>query len=176
MNFEGYDSKTNTISFFSPYLSYIVKEIYSASIRCDKKGNPRIKRNGQPMLYPSNSFLVKPSIVSERNKAAVENVFIIVQLIEQAGNNGIPHIKAKTLIERNEALKARLKKSTNPVQLLRRVFKKTWQLLREQTLLLEVYEDIELPDPNNIEQIPTFGNLDHVFNFRHNGKKRNVHT
>ena len=137
-----------------------------------RKATPESKRNGQPMLYPSNSFLVKPSIVSERNKAAVENVFIIVQLIEQAGNNGIPHIKAKTLIERNEALKARLKKSTNPVQLLRRVFKKTWQLFREQTLLVEAYEDIELPDSNNIEQIPTFGNLDHVFNFRHKGKKR----
>ena len=174
MNFEGYDSETNTISFFSPYLSYIIREIYSASIRCDKKGIPRIKRNGQPMLYPSNSFLIKPSIVSERNKAAVENVFIIVQLIEQAGDKGIPHIKAKTLIERNEALMWRLKRDTHPHRLLSRVFKKTWQLLREQTLLLEVYEDIELPDPNDIEQIPTFGNLDHVFNFRHKGKKKNV--
>ena len=173
MNFEGYDSKTNTISFFSPYLSYIIREIYSASIRCDKKGNPRIKRNGQPMLYPSNSFLVKPSIVSERNKAAVENVFIIVQLIEQAGNKGIPHIKAKTLIERNEVLKLRLKDSSNPTQLLKRVFKKTWQLLHEQTLLLDVYENIELPDPNDIQQIPTPSNLEHVFNFKHNGKKRN---
>ena len=174
MNFEGYDSKTNTISFFSPYLSYIIREIYSASIRCDKKGNPRIKRNGQPMLYPSNSYLIKPSIVSERNKAAVENVFIIVQLIEQAGDKGIPHIKAKTLIERNEALTWRLKRDTHPHRLLSRVFKKTWQLLREQTLLLEVYEDIKLPDPNDIEQIPTFGKLDHVFDFRHKGKKKNV--
>ncbi len=174
MNFEGYDSKTNTISFYSPYLSYIVKEIYSASIRCDKKGNPRIKRNGQPMLYPSNSHLVKPSIVSERNKAAVVNVFNVVSLIEQAGDKGITHIKAKTLIERNEALKLRLKTDTHPNRLLSRVFKKTWQLLREQTLLLEVYEDIELPDPNDIEQIPTFGNLDHVFEFKHKGKKKNL--
>lgn len=142
MNFEGYDSETNTISFYSPYLSYIVRKIYSASIRCDKKGNPRIKRNGLPMLYPSNSFLIKPSIVSERNKA----------------------------------FKARLKKSTNPVQLLRRVFKKTWQLLREQTLLLEVYEDIELPDPDDITQTPTFADLDHVFMFRHKGKKKNLRT
>ena len=176
MNFEGYDSKTNTISFYSPYLSYIIREIYSASIRYDKKGNPKLKRNGQPMLYPSNSFLVKPSIVSERNKAAVENVFIIVQLIEQAGDRGMTHIKAKTLIERNEALKARLKRDTHPNRLLSRVFKKTWQLLREQTLLLEVYEDIELPDPDDIEQIPTFGNLEHVFEFRHKGKKKNVRT
>ena len=172
MNFEGYDYETNTISFFSPYLNYIVQKIYSTSIRCDKKGNQRLKRNGQPMLYPSNSYLIKPSIVSERNKAAVENVFIIVQLIEQAGNKGIPHIKAKTLIERNEVLKLRLKDSSNPTQLLKRVFKKTWQLLREQ----DVYENIELPDPNDIEQIPTPSNLNHVFNFKHNGKKGNAHA
>ena len=176
MNFEGYDYETNTISFFSPYLNYIVQKIYSASIRCDKKGNPRIKRNGLPMLYPSNSYLIKPSIVSERNKAAVANVFIIVQLIEQAGDKGIPHIKAKTLIERNAVLRLRLEDSSNPTQLLKRVFKKTWQLLRKQTLLLEVYKDIELPDPNGIEQIPTPGNLEHVFNFRHSGKKKNVRT
>lgn len=176
LTFAGYDAENNTISFVSPYLMHIVRKIYSASIRCDKKGNPRIKRNGQPMLYPSNSYLIKPSIISERNKAAVENVFIIVQLIEQAGNKGIPHIKAKTLIERNEVLKLRLKDSSNPTQLLKRVFKKTWQLLREQTLLLDVYENIELPDPNDIQQIPTPSNLEHVFNFKHNGKKRNAHA
>lgn len=173
LTFAGYDAENNTISFVSPYLMHIVRKIYSASIRCDKKGNPRIKRNGQPMLYPSHSFLIKSSIASERNKAAVENVFIIVQLIEQAGDN-TPHIKARTIIERNEALKARLQRDTHPNRLLSRVFKKTWQLLREQTLLLEVYEDIELPDPNDIQQIPTPGNLDHVFEFKHSGKKRNA--
>lgn len=176
MNFEGYDYETNTISFFSPYLNYIVQKIYSTSIKLDKKGNPRVKRNGQPVLYPSNSFLIKPSIVSERNKAAVVNVFIIVQLIEQAGDKGIPHIRASTIIERNEVFKLRLQNSSNPAQLLKRAFKKTWQLLREQTLLLEVYEDIELPDPNDITQLPTFGNLDYVFKFKHKGKKKNART
>ena len=171
MNFEGYDYETNTISFFSPYLNYIVQKIYSASIRRDKKGNPRIKRNGQPMLYPSHSFLVKSSIASERNKTAVENVFIIIQLIEQAGDKGIPHIKAKTIIERNEVLKMRLQNSSNPAQLLRRTFKKTWQLMRTQTLLLNVYEDIELPDPNDITKIPTPSNLNTlIFKFPHKGK------
>ena len=45
------------------------------------------------MLYPHNALLIKPSIVGEHNKAAVDNVFVIVQLIEQAGDN-IPHIKS----------------------------------------------------------------------------------
>ena len=172
MNFEGYDSKTNTISFFSPYLNYIVCEIYSASIKYDKKEQPKLKRNGQPMLYPSNSFLIKPSIVAERNKAAVENVMIIVKVIEQAGNNGTPHVKASTIVERNEALKLRLSKDKNPFRLLERVFKRTWELLRAQTTLQETYKDIELPDPEDKKNIPTPSNLDKVvFAFPHKGKK-----
>lgn len=171
MNFEGYDSKTNTISFFSPYLNYIVREIYSASIKYDKKGQPRLKRSGQPMLYPSNSFLIRPSIVSERNKTAVENVMIIVKVIEQAGDNGTPHIRASTIVERNEALKLRLSKDTHPFRLLKRVFKRTWELLRAQTTLQETYKDIELPDPEDKKNIPTPSNLDKViFAFPHKGK------
>ena len=175
MNFEGYDYETNTISFFSPYLNYIVQKIYSASIRCDKKGNPRLKRNGQPMLYPCNSYLIKPSIIGERNKAAVLNVFIIVQLIEQTGSTGTPHIKASTIVERNEALKARLKKNTHPNRLLSRVFKRTWELLRSHTTLLETYDDIVLPDPDDICNIPTPSNMnDLVFEFPHKGKTKKI--
>ena len=173
MNFEGYDYETNTISFFSPYLNYIVQKIYSASIRRDKKGNPKLNSKDRPMLYPCNSYLIKPSIIGERNKDAVFNVFIIVQLIEQAGHKGIPHIKASTIVERNEALKSRLHKSTNPVQLLKRVFKKTWELLWTHTLLLETYDSIVLPDPNDITKIPTPSNMHKlVFEFPHNGKTK----
>ena len=175
MNFEGYDSKTNTISFFSPYLMYIIRTIYSESIQRDKRGNPKLKRNGRPMLNPSNSFLIKASIVAERNKAAVENVMIIVKVIEQTGNNGTPHIRASTIIERNESLKKRLSKNSQPSRLLARIFKKTWVLLREQTTLLEIYQDIELPNPDDTRNIPTSGNMNTlIFSFPHNGKIENV--
>ena len=173
--FAGYDAEDNTISFHSPYLMHVVRKIYSESIKHDKKGNPRLKRNGQPMLYPSHSYLIKPSIVVERNKAAVENVRIIVQVIEQAGDKGTPHIKASTIIERNEALKIRLSKDKNPDRLLKRVFKKTWELLRDKTTLLETYDGIKLPTPDNVKNIPTPGNLDEiVFSFPHNGKNKNA--
>ena len=173
MNFEGYDAETNTIAFYSPYLNYIVQKIYADSVKLDRKEQPRLKRNGQPMLYPSNSYLIKPSIVAERNKAAVDNVRIIVQVIEQTGSFGTPHISAKTIIERNEGLKLRLSKDTHPNRLLSRVFKRSWELLREQTTLLEAYEGIVLPDPDDIRNIPTLGNMgDLVFEFPHNGKNK----
>ena len=40
--------------------------------------------------------MIKSSIGKERNKKAVEIVFVIVSLIEQSGNH-CPHIKAKRL-------------------------------------------------------------------------------
>ena len=172
LNFEGYNSENNTISFFSPYLIYVVRKIFSEATEKDKRGNPKLKKNGLLMLSPHHSFLVKSTIATERNKAAVENVMIIVKVIEQAGSNGTPHIKASTIVERNEALKQRLSKNAKPARLLARVFKRTWELLRDQTTLLETYEELELPDPDNIRNIPTPGNMDKlVFEFPHKGKK-----
>ena len=171
LNFEGYDSEKNTISFYSPYLIYVVRKIFSEARELDKKGNPKLNRKGFPRLTPHHSFLIKSTIVKERNKAAVDNVRIIVQVIEQTGSEWTPHIKASTIIERNELLKLRLSKSANPLQLLSRVFKKTWELLRTQTTLLDTYDSIILPDPNDVKNIPTLSNLDIVFNFPHNGKR-----
>ena len=171
LNFAGYNAEDNTISFFSPYLIYVVRKIFSEALIKDKKGQPKLKRNGFPMLEANHSFLIRPSIVTERNKAAVENVMIIVKVIEQAGDRGTPHIKASTIIERNEALKWRLSKDQNPERLLARVFKRTWELLREETTLQETYQDIELPDPEDKKNIPTPSRLDKiVFEFPHKGK------
>ena len=172
MNFEGYDAKTNTISFFSPYLNYVIKTIYNASIRTNKKRIPQLKKNGLPVLNPSHSYLVKPEIYKERNIAAVINVFIIITVIEQAGNN-IPHISTQTIVDRNENLKLRLEKDSNHAsRLLKRVFSKTWELLREKTRLTEYYDGIVLPDPKDISNIPIYSQLyKHTFTFPHNGKK-----
>lgn len=175
LTFAGYDAEDNTISFISPYLMYIVRKIYSSSLKLDKKGNPRLKQNVRPMLNPFNSYLIKTSIIVERNKAAIENVRIIIQVIEQTGSIGTPHIKASTIIERNEALKQRLDRDKNPSRLLGRVFKKTWELFRTQTTLLETYNSIVLPDPNDITKIPTPSNMHKlVFEFPHKGKNKKI--
>lgn len=171
LNFEGYNDKNNTISFSSPYMNYLIKKIYSAAIRKDKKGNPKLTSSGEPKLKASHSFLIKNSIAKEKNKAAVENVCIIVRVIEAAGNNTV-NIKAKTIIERNTQFAERLKTYSKPSTLLARTFKKTWELLDTQTYLKDYYKEIKLPDPKNPANIPTVKNMNTlVFKITHNGKK-----
>jgi len=171
LNFEGYNDKNNTIAFSSPYMNYLIRTIYNLSLRTDKAGKPKLKKSGDPLTLPSHSYLVDSSIAKERNKAAAENVIIIVTLIEQAGDN-IPRIKASTLIERNVQLAERLEEAANPRTLLTRTFKKTWELLRTKTRLEEVYKDIQLPDPDDPAFMPTMKTLDStVFTFPHKGKK-----
>ena len=152
-------------------MNYVIKTIYNLSIRKTKDGKPKLKKNGTPLMLPSHSYMIDSSITKERNKAAAENVVILVTLIEQAGDN-IPRIKASTLIERNVQLADRLESAANPRTLLNRTFIRTWALLREKTRLTEVYKDIQLPDPKDPAAIPTMKTLDNVvFSFPHNGKK-----
>lgn len=171
LNFEGYNDKNNTIAFSSPYMNYLIRTIYNLSLRKDKGGKTKLKKSGEPLTLPSHSYLVDSSIAKERNKAAAENVILIVTLIEQAGDN-IPRIKASTLIERNVQLAERLESTTNPSVILKRTFTRTWELLRTKTRLEETYKDIKLPDPKDPAFMPTMKTLDSVvFSFPHNGKK-----
>ena len=149
-------------------MNLVIQTIFNVSVRTTKAGQPKLKSNGEPQRLPSHSYLINADIVKERNKAAVENVIIIVTLIEQAGDN-VPRIKASTIIERNPQLKERLEATANEhkAQFLKRVFSKTWELLRTRTKLTEVYEDIQLPNPNDPAAIPTAKTLsDIVFTFR----------
>ena len=165
----GYDAESNTIRFASPYMTRLIKRIYNVSIRKDRKGSPHLKKDGTPLLEVSHSYLVKSSIVKERNKRAVEIVMVVVTTIEQSGKN-TPHLKASTIINRIP----QLKKTYNDTpakhknRVLTRAFKKAWELLETQTNLRKKYPDIILPDPNNPQNIPTTSNLNKlVFEFPH---------
>ncbi|MCQ2408869.1 MAG: hypothetical protein MJ065_10145 [Oscillospiraceae bacterium] len=172
LNFEGYDDKRNTISFSSPYMNMVIKTVYKLAIERKKNGEPKLTHRGDVVRKPSHTFLVKTSIVKERNKAAVENVLIIAQLIEQCGDH-TPHISALTLIERNPQFEQRLAAAKNKTTLLKRVFETTWRILREQTHLEERYPGIELPDPKDPAMLPTLKNVNTiVFTFTHHGKKK----
>lgn len=171
LNFEKYDDKTNTVTFSSPYMNYVIQNIYDLSLR-KENGKVRVTNSGKPLTLPTHSYLIDESIVRERNKAAAENVIIIVGLIEQAGSNE-PHIKASTLLERNVQFAERLKATKNPRVILERTFKKTWELLETKTRLKDVYENIQLPSPSDPQFMPTMKTLDQtVFKFPHDGKKK----
>lgn len=171
LNFEGYDTETNTISISSPYLLHIVEEIYRISVRRYKDGTPKLKNNGTPLQRPVNSYLVHSDIQKERNKAAISNVIILVQGIERCGGNQY-RIKAETLIDRNPVFKDQLENNQNKNRLLKRTFAKTWELLRNKTSLLETYKNISLPDPKDPAFIPTYSQLENfVITIQHDGKK-----
>ena len=171
--FGKYEEQSNTITVWSPYLIKVIETVIGEAIKIDSKTKlPKLDKNGKTIPLATNSFLIKSSIYSERNQAAVENVIIIIQVIEQAGNF-TPNIKASTIIERNPIFKYRLDESSSrhKTQLLERVFKRTWELLREQTHLSDVYKNIQLPDPNDPNNIPTAKTLNMVFSFPHEGKQ-----
>ncbi len=174
LNFEEYNAKDNTITYTAPYLVYLVKTLLELQPRRTAKGEIKTSKNGNKLLKPINSYLIKPSLNKERNIPARNNVALIVQLIEKAGNN-TPHISLKTLIERNPALKNRLKKAKNTTiynQHLKRTFAKTWELLKTKTTLEQTYKDIKLPDPKDPATIPTKSIINKmVFEFPHKGKR-----
>ncbi|MCI9077411.1 MAG: hypothetical protein HFH68_00625 [Lachnospiraceae bacterium] len=166
-----YDLCSNTIRFRSPYMARLLTEIFKANIKKDKNGRPVIKKNGQPDMLPSHSFLVDKSIAKERNKKAVEIVLILVVLIEEAGNT-CPHIKAKTIIDRTCLLKHSLEgqNTSNKNLMLKRAFSKALELLAKKTSIKHTYKGIQLPDP---AVVPVSSMLDMVFSFPHGNKKRN---
>ena len=167
----GQDDKNHTITISMPYINRLIENIYKWSVQDEKKKNGKTVKYLKPK--PTHSYLIKPSIQTERNYMAVENVHIIVTLIEKAGNN-IPHIKAQTLIDRNPLLKASLEKSApaDKNKTLKRAFTKTWELLQTQTYLSEKYPEIILPDFNDQKNIPTMSKLSMVFEFKHKGKRK----
>lgn len=170
LNFMGEDITRNTIRFSSPYFSEIINSI--DKIRYDSVNNDkRKKKNKDYKERPCYSYLIKSSIVKERNKNAVRNVEIIVVLIEQAGDN-LPQIKVNTIIERNTYLKIALegKSTSNKNTILKRVFEKTFEILEKQTKLKEKYKNIQLPDYRDASNIPTSTTLDKVYSFPHEGK------
>ena len=97
--------------------------------------------------------MIDSSLTKERNKAAAENVVILVTLIEQAGGS-LPNIKASTLVERNVQLAERLENDPqHRAQLLKRVFTKTWELMKTKTKLAERYKNLRVSVDKNSDGV-----------------------
>lgn len=174
LNFEGYDTETNVISISSPYLAHIVEQVVENSIKRDNKGHILFNRSNMPKMLPINCYLVKSEISKERNKAAVENVYIICRGIAAAGEKNIYHISAKTLLEKNAIMQYQYERDSNKRRYLQKCFKRTWELLRDCTILQERYKNIVLPDPTDPAMIPSKRTLqDLVIEFPHEGFDKN---
>lgn len=175
----GEDREKNTISFASPYMLKVIKDLSKASVRKSKQGLDIVDKNGMPKMLPAYTYIPDMALAKEKNKKAVEIVCIVVTTIEQAGSHGTPHISAKTIIERNPLLKQSIDNATrlsNKNTFLARSFEKAWELLRTKTNIMERYKNIKLPDPKakdfKLKYIPTMSTLDMVFEFPHEGKIR----
>lgn len=171
LTFQGYDADKNVIEFSSPYFAFVVQNILKDALIRDEKGNRIYDASGNVKRLPNHSFLVHPDIMSEKNKVAVENVFIIVSGIERAGGRQY-HINARTLINQNPQFSEMLENTQNKRRAISRTFKKTYELLRDKTDLTKEYISIQLPDPDDPKMIPTESKLDSfVITIKHNGKK-----
>lgn len=168
----GYYESENRISFTMPYFNALIYRTLQKKICREKGFIVRNRSSGLALTKAVETYLIKDSIVKERNTRAAEVVYIVCVLIETCGDR-LPHISAKTIIDRMPELKKALENmstAANRNTLLRRTFTKAWELLRTQTELEQVYKDIHLPDPKNPLCIPTVGTLDIVFSFPHKGK------
>ena len=170
----AHEESNNTITFEAPYLNILAYRIMDSSIRRDSRGTIQRKKNGQPKLSASHSYLIMTSIASEKNKQAVEVVQIICDLIENAGSHPgtIPHISVKTILKQHPQLQQALDQiedQSNKTRLLRTTFKRAWELLHEKTWLELYYPGIKFPSVT-----PTITTLDMVFEFPHNGKVKGI--
>ena len=171
-----YNVDNNTITLASPYLAKLVNEIIYENIKRKKTGEMLLGKDETIKYNPSHSFLIKPTIAKQRNKAAVENVYIIVALIEQAGNPKknkktiTPSITASELISRNETLRTMLddaSSNSHKTKTLHRCFEKTYELLRDETWLLDKYKGLKMPT-----EIPTARTVNTLtLKFPHGGRK-----
>ena len=86
LKLKGYDTSDNTITVLCPYLDQLVKEVLELAIKTKnvyKEKKVVTKKDGYIIRNPSHSYLIKPSIVKQRDHAAAENVY----------NSNFPHLQ-----------------------------------------------------------------------------------
>lgn len=176
------DMKNQTMTFAVPYIMKL-SEVLAEKNHVEKK-----TRQGALIDYqqPYHNTLVHSSIAKERNKTAVELVYLITTGLLQRGY--IPDIQtyrkkgAKTqypervtysisfrsLINDAPLLRGRIqsyKDVSNKNNALRRAFEKAYQLIDKKTDAAEWFVDLH---GNRI--IPTMATLDDELTFTHNGR------
>jgi len=92
----GFDIAANTITIAAPYMNRILFDIMEK--------NEKTKKNGEKYLNPAHHFLMHSTIVSERNKPAIEIANRIITGIMQRGTTPdakLPQNKNLNLADNN---------------------------------------------------------------------------
>lgn len=166
--FIKYDQITNTITFASPYMNLILRQLQEVNIVRPKKG--------REFLMPHYSYLVHSTIANEKNKPAIELTVAIVTLLHQRGtrkdkkcdSNVITvHKRYRDLIKEVPILDDMLfgqNQAKHINTIISRAFTGAYKLLKEKTDVYDYYIDLQIP-----ETIPTVKVLDDVMTISHNG-------
>ena len=172
LDFIKYEKETNIMTFASPWMNKILRELESANTIKPKKGDLYIK--------PHHGFLVHSNIAKERNKPAIEIVQVIVALLQERAEDKrenvqmtTAHIKISTIIERIPLLNQKLdntKTIADKNRVLKRAFSKTYELLKTRTDLYTYYNNLTIP-----EIVPTVSIVDQVINITHSGINKDYH-
>lgn len=162
----GENTVKNTVTFISPYLSRVISLITKSNYKRDSSGKIMFKKDGGPIALPKHSYLIHSDIVKEKNRKAVEIVYIIVQLIEDNPGNKEPSITAADIVEKtyylyNSLVEAPNRQAYNTY--LKRSFIQAWKLLEEKTDLKTRYPSIIFPTEKEYPTKSTLAKTKYIF-------------
>lgn len=156
------DKRNGVLTLASPFFIDLMK-----AIEDDSTISKTIKGKTKTFTLPAYSYLIKSTINKCKNKEAIAVADYLVTLIEQAGGTGA-HIRIDTILERIPILKEKLEgiaANKDKSIILRRTFKKAYELLKQETFIYDKYKDL-----NITEVLPTITTLSSVINITHQGK------
>lgn len=176
------DMKNQTMTFAVPYIFRLI-EVLEEKNRIETKTRSGEIKTG---LLPFHNTLIHSKIASEKNKAAVELVYLITTGLLQRGydldtktnykknartkhpNRTTYSISFQSLIRRTQLLGPRIescKDQANQNKALRRAFTKAYQLLEEKTDAFQWFTNLHYE-----KIIPTMATLDKMLTFTHEGR------
>lgn len=170
----------NTMTFAVPYIFRLIDELESKN-----KIERKTKDGEYEYIAPYHNMLVYSTIANERNKTAVELVYLIIAGLHQRGKvpdantyakkdmqHRDPHLVTYqtsfgSLVDDTSILSGRIqayKSTADKNKALRRAFEKAYQLIETKTDAGEYFIDLQIP-----KIIPTISTLDDKLIISHRG-------
>lgn len=172
----------DTMTFAAPYIFRLIDELESKN-----KIERKTKDGDYEYIAPYHNMLVYSTIANERNKTAVELVYLIIAGLHQRGKVPDANTYAKknmqhrdprlvtyqtsfgSLVDDTSILSGRIeayKSTADKNKALRRAFEKAYQLIETKTDAGEYFIDLQIP-----KIIPTISTLDDKLTITHHGVK-----